>query len=85
MRRDRALRVHRSRDRVPGTGKDDEERVALRVDLVSGVAFEGLPQKALMLGEDLAIALAELAFESRRAFDVREQKRDGAPRKLREP
>jgi hypothetical protein len=62
-------------ERVSGTREDHEERIALRVDLVSSVPFEGLSQDALMVGQGLAVALAELAFESRRAFYVREQER----------
>jgi hypothetical protein len=58
--------------------EDVEERVALGVDLFAPVARERLAQDAPMLGEDLAVAIAELLEQLGRAFDVREQEGDRA-------
>ncbi len=73
---------------VPRARERDEERVALRVDLVAVVGCEGLPQQALVIGEHLPVAVAELLDEPGRSLDVREQEGDRTRRKLgheREP
>jgi hypothetical protein len=52
----------------------------LRIDLVASVGRERRSHDRLVLAENVAIALAELSLQSRRALDVREEKRDGAGR-----
>ena len=63
-----------------GTGarEDVEERVALRVDLLSTVVRERPTQNAAMLGQRLAVAIAQLSEQPSRPFDVREQEGDRA-------
>ena len=56
----RALRVERSRGRVCRTGKGDEERVALGVDLDTIVGGERFSQDPAVLGEDVRIPVTEL-------------------------
>ena len=56
----RALRVERSRGRVCRTGKGDEERVALGVDLDPAVRGKGVPEDPAVLGEDVRIPVTEL-------------------------
>ena len=50
-----------SSDGVLGPAEGDEERVALRVDLVAAVLGEGLAQDPLMVVERLAVALPAAA------------------------
>ena len=69
-------------DGVLGAREGDEEGVALCVDLVAAGLLEGAPQQALVLGEDLAVLVAQLLEQPRRAFDVGEEERDGSARKL---
>ena len=69
-----------SKESVAGARKRDEERVALRVDLVSAVSVERLAEQALMIGHDGAVGIAELLDEPRRALDVGEEERDRAGR-----
>ena len=52
------------------------ERVALRVDLSAAVRLKVLPENLLMVCEELAVAVAQLLQESRRALDVGKQERD---------
>jgi hypothetical protein len=76
--RKRELAIHCREEPVSGAGKRDEEGIALRVDLVSTVGIKSHPQQALVLVENVAVALAKLFDESRRPFDVREQEGDCA-------
>ena len=82
LRCKRALPLHGGCHRVARAREDDEEGVALRVDLAAVVPLEGLPQEPLVLSEHVAVALAELALEPRRPLDVREQERDRPARQL---
>src|ERR671923_316406 len=78
-----------SASRGPGRGarveKGDEERVALRVDFASPLAGARAPQDPPVLGERLHVARAQVLEKPRRAFDVREEERDGAGGKLTHP
>src|SRR5215212_9411327 len=55
-----ALRVERAGDRVFRAREGDEERVALRVDLVSGMALERVAEKRLVCREHVGVAVAQL-------------------------
>jgi hypothetical protein len=69
----------RGRDTGPGTAEDDEERVALGVDLDPAGLDERLPQQLVVGREDVAVAVApELLQQPRGAFDVGEQERHRA-------
>ena len=70
------------RKRVRRAGERDEERVALRVHLDAAVPGERVPQHTPVLAQQLDVALSVLVQQPRRAFDVREQERDGAGWKL---
>ena len=65
-------------DRVLPTPKGDKERVPLSVDLSTAVCRERRSKNALMLGEHTAVVRAQLLQQLCRAFDVGEEKRDGA-------
>ena len=80
VRHERALTLDRSEEGVARARERDEERVALRVDLVSAVSVERLAEQALMVGQHGAVVLAELLDEPRRALDVGEEERDRAGR-----
>ncbi len=56
----------------------NEERVSLGADAFPARLLEDAAQDPVMLGEHVAVLLAELADERRRAFDVCEQERVGA-------
>ena len=71
----REKRISRARER-------DEERVSLRIDLVAAVGGESGSKQALVIGQHVAIAIAELLDEPRRPLDVGEEKRDRAGRHL---
>ena len=73
----RALRLDRCRDRVAGARKGEEERVALGVDLDPAERREVLAHQPAVLVEQLAVAVAELLQQQRRALDVAEDERDG--------
>jgi hypothetical protein len=76
MARERALSRDGSYDGVPGSCKDDEEGVSLRVDLSSTRLGEGGAQQLLVCDVHLAVALAERSHESRRAVYIAEQECD---------
>jgi hypothetical protein len=84
MRGKRVLRLDRGCDRIARARKNEKERVALRVDLAAAVPAKYASKQPLMLGEDLAVTLPELALEPRRALDVREQERNRTARQVRE-
>ena len=67
---------------VGGAGKRDEEGIALRVHLDTGMSGERVPQGSAVLGKQVGVARPVLLKESRRALDVREEKGDGSSRKL---
>ena len=75
---ERALRLDRRQQRVAGATEGDEERVALRVNDAAAVAVECLPQQPLVLGNHLAVAVAQLLEQASRSFDVCEQEGDRA-------
>jgi hypothetical protein len=81
--RERALRQEGRGDGVLRAGEGDEERVALRVDLVTARSLEGGAKQALMLGQDAAVLVAKRFQQARRAFDVAEEERDRPGWKLR--
>jgi hypothetical protein len=75
----RSLRRGRGLDRRAGAAEDDEERVALGVDLDPAAVGEGGPQEAVVGGEDVPVAVAPEAREQpSRAFDIGEQEGDRA-------
>ena len=80
-----ALRRHRGPDRVLRAWEGDEERVALRVDLVAPVSRRGLADDALVLGKHFSVVRADLPEQLRRPFDVGEEEGDRPARKLRHP
>ena len=68
-------------DRCARTAEDDEERVALRVDLDPAAVGERLAQHPVVGSEHLAVAVTAKPLEqARRALDVGEQKRHRARR-----
>jgi hypothetical protein len=67
---------------IARAGEDVEECVALRVDFLAATRGEGFAEESLVLGEHAAAAVAELLEQPRRALDVGEEERDGAPRPL---
>ena len=78
-RTESALRRRRPTDRLRGDGEHHEERVALDADL--DAVLERITEQARMHRKDLVKSLrAQLVQELRRAFDVREEKREGARR-----
>ena len=82
MRREITLCIDGRCDRILAALKGDEERVALGVDLPTVVCRERSSQDALMLGEHVAVAAAQLLQQLGRAFDVGEEKRDGSAGQL---
>jgi hypothetical protein len=72
-----ALRLRGGGDRRAGPREDEEHPVALRVDLPAAALRERLPQDPAVVGERAAPPLPQCAEESRGAFDVREEERDG--------
>jgi hypothetical protein len=80
----RTLDLDRRGEGVAGAAEGDEERVALRVDLLAPVRGEDLPQQPLLVGQQFAVpSPAELLEQPGRALDVREQEGDGAAQTLR--
>ena len=61
-------------------GEDDEEAVALRVDLDAAVSKEGRPKQPAMVGQHLRVPVAERTQQPSRPFDVGEEERDAARR-----
>ena len=72
-------------ERVGRAAEGDEEGVTLGVDLDAAVARERVAQDTPVLGEQARVALAVLAEEPRRPFDVGEQERNRAGRQLTHP
>src|SRR6059058_511449 len=77
MALDRPLGRHRRQNRVAGAEKGDEERVALRVDLVAPVLLERVAQEPLVFREDAGVPLAELPQEARRSLHVAKDEAQG--------
>ena len=76
---------NRSRDRILGAREREEERVSLRVDLVAVVRRERLTDQAAVLGQQLAVSLAQLPKQAGRPLDVGEDERHRAGRELGHP
>ena len=73
----------RGRQRTWGGREGDEERIALSVDFHPAVGAASGAEDAPMLGQGRRIAnRAQLVEEPGRAFDIREQKRDGSRRQV---
>ena len=53
---ERTLDRDRRSDGVRGAAEGDEERVALRVDLLAPMRGERLPQQPLLIGQQLPVA-----------------------------
>ena len=79
----RTLSFQRGGDRFVCRCECEEERVALRVDLVAAMTGECLTEQTLVVGQDARVAAAELADEPRRTLDVGEEERDGPAGKVR--
>jgi hypothetical protein len=78
----RGLSLLRCRHGIGGFRECVEERVALSVDLDTGMAPEGFTKQPAMLEQRLAVAITELLQEQRGSLDVSEQKGDPAAGKL---
>jgi hypothetical protein len=73
------MRLFGRRKRFLRRHERDEERISLRVNLDASVSHERITQSPAVLSERLAVPFgAELLKQARRAFDVREQKGNGA-------
>ena len=79
---ERPLQLDRRGDRVACARERDEERVALRVDLVAVEPLDRLADQPGMGLKHIVVALAELLEQPRRSFDVGEEEGDGAGRTL---
>ena len=82
VRSESALRIGRRHNRILRTPERHEERVALRVDLLSVVLRERGPQDAVVVSTCRSVALTELLQQSRRALDVGKEEGDRSMRKL---
>ena len=80
--RERALAVRGGGDCIGRAAEGDEERVTLRVHLDALVVGKRRAESPPMLVQCLAIVVAELVQQPRRAFDVREQQRHHAGREI---
>ena len=65
-------------DRVASAQEAEEERVALRVDLLAAARAELSSQDPTVVGERVGVAVAEALQQLGRAGDVREDERDGS-------
>jgi len=83
LRSERALRRHGGGDRVTRAREGDEERVALRVDLVAVELFNRRAEQPVVRRQNLVVPVAELLQQPRRPFDVTEEEGDGAGGTLR--
>ena len=83
VRRVRALRLDRGRDRVARAREGEEERVALRVDLDAAAVAERLAHEPPVVGEHVAVPVAEPLHQRGGALDVAEDEGDGAGRERR--
>jgi hypothetical protein len=82
LRSERTLRCHRRAHPVTRPRERDEECVALRVDLVTAELFNRRAKQPGVCGKNLVVPVPELLQQSRRPFDVTEEKGDGAGRTL---
>ena len=70
-------------DGITGAREGDKEGVALGIDLVAVVPLKGATQHGPALAEHLGVLHAQVLHEARRAFDIREEQRDGSRRQVR--
>ena len=75
---DRALRVDRGGDAVPGCRERDEAPVAGGVHLGAAVPGNHVTQQPAVVAQDVAVAIAELPNQAGRSLEIREEQRDGA-------
>jgi hypothetical protein len=75
-----SLCLNRSRDGWRSGAEDREEGIALGADLDATARSEDVTNQLVVRHEDRVESVGELVREPRRAFDVGEQKRDGARR-----
>ncbi len=76
-------RVVRGGDSVGSSAECDEERIALRVDLDTGVTRERIAENAPVFCQGAAVDVrSEFLQEPRRALDVCEEEGDGAGREV---
>ena len=78
----RALHLDSGGDRVAGAREDEEERVALRVDLDALACGERVANDPAMRRQNLGVPVAEALEKLRRALDVREDEGDRSLRQL---
>ena len=81
-RREAGLDLLRCRHCIRGTGERAEERVALGVDLDTAMLSESAAHELAVLGECVRVRVSQLVEQLRRAFDVAEEKGDGAGRQV---
>jgi hypothetical protein len=82
MRCERSLRGLGGADGIVGIGERNEEAIALSVDLLAAVLLERVAQEPPMISQNVGVMVAELVQQTRRSFDVRKEKGDGACRQL---
>jgi hypothetical protein len=73
-----ALHVHGCPDGIGGAGKDHEEAISLRIDLVAVPAVEHGSQELAALRQYPSIALAKLLEQACGSLDIGEKERDGS-------
>jgi hypothetical protein len=71
-----------STDSILRPRKGDEERIALRVDLLTPGGLEGLSQDPVVLGQHVAVPVAKLLEQTCRSLDVREEEGDRSSREI---
>ena len=82
VRGEGALRVRRRRDRILRSAERDEERIALRIDLLPVVFLERRAQDPMVVCARDRVALTQLLQQTCRALDVREEEGDRPMREL---
>jgi hypothetical protein len=82
MRRNSPLRLLRRRERLVRIGEGNKEAVPLRVDLNAAVPRKRRPQQATVVAQHARVAVAERMQKPGRPFNVGEEKRDPARRKI---
>ena len=76
-----ALRRDRRAHGIAGAREHDEERVALRAQLVTAMRRDRAADDPAVLVKDVGVAVAKTLEQPRRALDIAEQQRDRAGRK----
>src|SRR5439155_6192964 len=67
-----------SRNRISSACKGHEKGIPLRIDLVTMILCEHLPQQFSAFGQHIGVALAQLLQEARGALYIGEEQRDGS-------